>query len=359
VTVRKLGFMPLIPVLAALSCAVRGGDNATEFPDLPEPVTNNAVAVLPMEDGQALFSFMGLGPGKEQRDVHSKAWMLTLGAGAWETLPDVPGASGRLGSVAVGLYDRVFIFGGYTVAEGGGEVSTSEVYAFDPVNRTYQRRADIPVPVDDSWAFAYADRYIYLVSGWHDDGNVGDVQVLDTWEDRWFSATSFPGTPVFGHAGGIVGDRFVISDGVKVDVGPGGRRQFVMSDESWLGTIDATDPATIDWRRLPNHPGPIAYRMAATGSERLGRIIFTGGSTNPYNYSGIGYDGRPSEPSRSLFAFDAVSLAWTLMPPKPTASMDHRGLLETDRGFVIVGGMTGDQAVSSAVEEALVLRARP
>lgn len=43
------------------------------LPDLPEPVTNNAVAVLPVDDGQALFSFMGLGSGKTYADVHSKA----------------------------------------------------------------------------------------------------------------------------------------------------------------------------------------------------------------------------------------------------------------------------------------------
>ena len=351
----KLSLMALAGLLAAAIPVVTGRPGDAALPDLPEPVTNNAVAVLHMEDGPALFSYMGLGPGKGHGDVHSKAWMLRQGSAAWEALPDVPGASGRLASVAVGLYDRVFIFGGYTVAEDGAEVSMGEVYAFNPVDRTYQRRADIPVPVDDSWAFAYADRYIYLVSGWHDVGNVSDVQVLDTWEDRWFSATPFPGAPVFGHAGGIVGHLFVIADGVKVGAIIGGRRQYVMSDESWLGTINPEDPARIDWQRLPSHPGPAAYRMAAAGSDRLARIIFAGGSTNPYNYSGIGYDGRPSAPSRSMFAFDAASRAWIDMPPKPRASMDHRGLLETDQSLVIVGGMTGDQTVSAVVEEALAL----
>ena len=53
--------------------------------------------------------------------------MLRRGARAWEALPNVPGAPGRLASIAVGLFDRVFIFGGYTVAEDGAEVSTREV----------------------------------------------------------------------------------------------------------------------------------------------------------------------------------------------------------------------------------------
>jgi len=72
------------------------------------------------------------------------------------------------------------------------------------------------IPVDDTVALVYQDRYIYLISGWHDVGNITDVQILDTKNKRWYFGTPFPGQPVFGHAGGIVANNIVVIDGVKV-----------------------------------------------------------------------------------------------------------------------------------------------
>ena len=62
--------MTVVAVLAAAIAAAIGRLGQETFPALPEPVTNNAVAVLPREDGQALFSFMGLGPGKEFATIY-------------------------------------------------------------------------------------------------------------------------------------------------------------------------------------------------------------------------------------------------------------------------------------------------
>lgn len=318
---------------------------------LPMATTNNAVASLEIGGVAYLYSFSGLGAGKQPGDIHSRAFAVDLASGNVEVLGGlVPGGKDRLASIAVGLGDLIFIFGGYTVAEDGSEVSSPEVFAFDPVSRGYQARAPMPLPVDDTLAFAYAGRYIYLVSGWHDEGNVADVQVYDSREDRWLKATPYPGAPVFGQAGGIVGNRFVIADGVAVlgrDVA--GRRQFGISEAAWLGVIDPGDPSVIRWQALPPHPGPALYRMAAVGSERLGLVIFTGGSPNPYNYNGIGYDGEPSEPSNLVFAYDPASGAWSALGRKPVATMDHRGLLEAGDKFYTIGGMGTGQQVSDQV----------
>ncbi len=318
---------------------------------LPMATTNNAVASLEIGGRPYLYSFSGLGAGKQRSDIHSRAFAVDLATGDIEVLGRlVPGAKDRLASIAVGLHDRVFIFGGYTVGADGSEISTPEVYAFDPVTRAYQARAPMPLPVDDTVAFAYADRYIYLVSGWHDDGNVADVQVFDSWQDRWFAATPYPGRPVFGHAGGIVGNRFVIADGVAVrGRDAAGRRQFGISETAWLGVIDPADPSVIRWQALPPHPGPGLYRMAAVGSQRLGLVIFAGGSPNPYNFNGIGYNGEPSEPSTLVFAYDPASGAWSELGRKPVATMDHRGLLEVGDNFYTLGGMLAGQQVSEQV----------
>jgi len=318
---------------------------------LPEPITNNAVAEFTQNGVQYLMSFMGLGPGKEHEDISKKAWLWRSDTAAWEPFPDVPVEQGRLAAVAVGLYDRVLLFGGYTVAPDGTEQSTPEVFIINPLDGSYKPRAEMPVPVDDAVAFAYANRYIYLVSGWHDEGNVSHVQVYDTWEDNWAMADAFPGTPVFGHAGGIVGNQFVIVGGVGVLGVKGGKRQFGAINQAWLGEIDPENPQRISWSELPLLEETAQYRMAATGDESSGLVLFAGGSRRPYNFNGIGYDGLPAEPEDSFFAWDTASATWVYFPEASrVATMDHRGLLRIgNEGFATVGGMTAGQEVTGRV----------
>ena len=122
---------------------------------------------------------------------------------------------GRLASTAVGLGEYAYIFGGYTVDSDHTEISSPDVYRFDIKNNTYKHLASMPVPVDDSVAISYKERYIYLISGWHNDGNVNLVQVYDTKNNTWQQASPFLGEPVFGQAAAISGNTIVICDGVK------------------------------------------------------------------------------------------------------------------------------------------------
>lgn len=316
---------------------------------LPEPVTNNAVAAITLDGAPALVSLMGLGTGRTHEHVHASAWLLRDGAAHWETLPDVPGPSGRLAGVAVGIGPSVYLFGGYTVAADGSESSVELVQRLDAASGRYETLRPMPVPVDDAVALPWRDRWIYLVSGWHDHGNVNLVQVYDTVADHWSQATPFPGAPVFGHAGGIVGDRMVICDGVAIRVHDDRAREFAAEAACYLGTIDTDDPARIDWRRLPHHGGPATYRMAAAGSPDRQMVIFAGGSDNPYNYDGIGYDGRPSRPSARVFGYNVAALRWIELGSLPLATMDHRGLPEIRGAYLIVGGMRADQQVGASV----------
>lgn len=326
---------PETPRVTALSVAA-----------MPTPHANNAVAVVPGEAGAVFYSFNGLEPGKSHDDVTKRAFSCAMPDRTCREIAGPPVTEGRLASTAVFLYDRIFLFGGYSVADDGAEVSTPEVFAFNPENETYQRRADMPTPVDDAVAFSYANRYIYLVSGWHDDGNVSLVQVFDTWEDKWFRATDYPGAPVFGHAGGAAGNQFVIADGVAVVGMKDGRRQFGGVNEAWLGAIDKNDPAVISWTKLPPHGAAPLYRMAAIGEVEKNRILFYGGGDNPYNFDGIGYDGTPAKASDILFAFDLNSETWIELGRTGKGSMDHRGLMSWDGAYWTLGGMDANRAVT-------------
>lgn len=346
-------FQGLAVVLAALAYVGieewKGGKKI-ETDNIPEPVANNAVALAEKNGVPHLYSFSGLGAGKTWQDVHSYAYALNLKDGKWLSLDPVPGATGRLASMAVTVNNIIYLFGGYSVGEDGTEVSTPQVYAFDPDTETYSEKAKMLTPVDDSVGLNYNHRYVYLVSGWHDVGNVNSVQVYDTHSDTWFAATDYPGAPVFGHAGGIVENTIVIADGVAVmGEDDNGRRIFGITDQAWAGVIDEHNPATIDWQKLEPHPGTPLYRMAAMGSHQRDQIIFAGGSDNPYNYNGLGYNGQPSEPTDRVFAWDLASGYWIEYDAKGLATMDHRGLIEFESYYYILGGMTGGQTVSDLV----------
>lgn len=317
---------------------------------LPKPVSNNTVAVLETENGPLIFSFLGLGPAKSWKSIQREAFSLSIENQTWKRLMPVPGSIGRLASTAIAVNSRIIIFGGYTVAKDGTEVSVPAVHRYDPATDSYEPLPDMPVPVDDAVSLPYLDRYVYLISGWHDDGNVNLVQVLDLKERRWFQATPYPGSPVFGHSGGIAGRQLIVCDGVKIVVSNVRRRQYAATNECYSGTIDADNPRRIRWHSVPPHPGKPRYRMAATGvSEPIPATIFVGGSITPYNYNGTGYDGNPAEPSSLVLRFRFDTKSWETVGHLDTATMDHRGLLKAGSGFVIAGGMRSKQIVSDEV----------
>ncbi len=323
---------------------------AYEIPDMPVPVSNNAVTAVSGEDGLALYSFTGLLSGKSWQHVTNRSWWLPAGADQWQELPPVPGDMGRLAAVAVTAGQTVWVFGGYTVAEDHSEVSTPETFRVDPGSRpVYQRMADMPVPVDDAAALVYQDRYIYLISGWHDVGNVNLVQIYDTETNRWQQGTPWPGEPVFGHAGAIDDRNLLVCGGVKIEYQQAGGRDFVLTDDCWQGIISSSDIRRIGWRRAESMPVTGRYRAAAAALAD-GSVMFVGGSDNPYNYDGIGYNEAASEPLKSVISFDFSDGQWRCHPPVDTPSMDHRGLLVLSDGSTLrLGGMLAGQQVTNKV----------
>jgi N-acetylneuraminic acid mutarotase len=330
-----LGFSLLLAVSA----------QARTLSPLPVPHSNNAVAKLTLNGHVHFYSFMGLTAGKTYADISKQAFEYDVTSRHWRALPDVPVAQGRLASTAVTVKGFVYLFGGYTVAADRAEHSTSEVFAFDPKTSTYKSRAPIPVPVDDSVALPFNDRYVYLVGGWHEKDNVALVQVYDTIKDRWFQATNWPGQPVFGHSGGIVGNRMVVADGVTTATDEAGKHHFKLTGDVWMGTINPRRPIEVEWRRLSPHRGAPLYRMAATGISQGSLIVFAGGSETAYNYDGMGYDGTQAKPSARVFGFDLRHNRWVGLGNLPAPSMDHRGLLEANGTFFIVGGLGSERQV--------------
>jgi N-acetylneuraminic acid mutarotase len=244
--------------------------------------------------------------------VTNVAYRWDVDDGGWRAIEPVPGP-GRLASTAQVVDGRIYLFGGYTVAEDGSERSLPDVAIYDPVAESWSRGADIPVPSDDAVSGVWHGERIMLVSGWHDTGNIRDVQIYDPSTDGWTAATPIIGNPVFGHTGAVTGDHVVYIDGAAV---VDDRPRFRIDTASWVGTIDATDPANVVWTAGAPHPGPPLYRAAAAVIG--GYVLFIGGTDNPYNYDGIGYDGNPSEPLRQLLAYAPELDLWDTIRPFPS-----------------------------------------
>lgn len=346
----------LLPVLVGLFLA--GGLQAAQdskLSSLPVPVSNNAVAIAYNDLGSRIFSFMGIGPTKTWNAITTKAYVMDPKNGKWQEKRPVPGTAGRLAATAVALGGQIFIFGGYVVDGQGVETTLPDVNVYIPYEDRYYRGQDIPVPVDDSVAGVYDDRYIFLIGGWSKTEAVRNVQIYDTEKNQWMQGNPIPGTPVFGHAGTITGDTIVYVDGAYKNPDSKGPK-YLPASECWMGKIPSPktgDITKIDWKKLPPHPGNAHYRIAAgTGPpvKKNGKVYFSGGSDNPYNYDGIGYNGQPAEPSPVTFAFDVKSEQWELIDDNtPVPTMDHRGLLVANGELVIVGGMEKGQKVTEKV----------
>ena len=317
--------------------------------DLPVPLANNAVAAATVDGRGFVFSFLGLGSGRDYKAITTEAYIFDVAAGHWARLPDVPGAVGRLAATAQAIGSSVYVIGGYAVAADGRETTSPAVDVYDIRARRYSRGADTAVPIDDTVSGVWRDRLVYLVSGWSSDRTVTAVQIYDPASNAWRAATPIPGTPVFGHAGAIAGDTIVYCGGARMQ--PGQTPKYAPSAECFRGDIDPAAPATVRWRAIALHPGGPRYRAAAgpVDSGLMTGVLFTGGTTNPYNYNGVGYDGRPAEPEPTSWIYDVQHDQWVEGPSISLPTMDHRGLVRlADHGW-IVGGIGAGQIVSSNV----------
>lgn len=328
-----------LPVLLAVFLLAA---DQPKIPPMPVAVTSNSVTSL--KNGIEVYSLMGIGTKRTWDDVSDKMYVLSLKSGKWVEGRPVPGVAGRLGSAAITAKGQVFVFGGYTIDGQGNEYTVGDANSYLPVDHRWYRAADVPVPVDNAVIGVTHERFIYVIGGRSKDGPVNNVQVYDVQKNAWSQATPSPGTPVFGHAGGISDETMVYVDGAKRDASG----HYVSSDECWMGRIDHTDPNKIEWSKLPAHPGPGRFGIVA-GAEQH-RVLFSGGTLTPHNYKGLADDGKPSELSPVTFAFDLHGTHWeTVTEDTDDVRADERGIAFTPLGPLIVGGTLKNSAVSARV----------
>jgi N-acetylneuraminic acid mutarotase len=337
-----LGFLCAVFLFAA---SLYAADKETKIPPLPAPVSNNAVVAL--RGGFDVYSLMGIGPKKTWNDISNQVYVLHLSSGKWAAERPLPGVGGRLGSAAVAFKNEIFLFGGYTVDGQGNELTVPDVNVYRPDIGEWLRGEDMPVAVDSAVIGLDRGRYIYLIGGRSTSGPVNNVQIYDIQKNTWMQAPPFPGTPVFGAAGGLGDATIVLVDGAKKDPKGSG---YVPSDDCWMGQIDHKHPERITWSKIPPHPGNARFGIIAGARENDRRIIFSGGSSSVHNFKGLDAQGKPVQLSPVTFDYDVRTNRWeTIGETTENPRSDVRGLASTPLGNMIVGGLGNDLSVSSSI----------
>jgi N-acetylneuraminic acid mutarotase len=316
---------------------------------LPKPVTNNAIAGYRAGDNRVYFSIMGMGPSKSYKDVTRDAYVYTSKDRKWNPLPPVPGTRGRVAAQAYSSITGVLVLGGTAYDADGKETTVPDVDVFvygekDPTKGYWSRGVNMPTPVSDAVIGSLDEFHVYLISGWSNTDAVNDVQIYDPRRDRWEQATPIPGRPVFGHSGAIVDNYIVYIGGAYKNPDLKGPK-FIASDEAWLGKIDRWKQKKIEWTKLPPFPSKARFRIAAGAAKH--RVIFVGGAEAPYDYNGIGYDGKPVEPISTAFAYNVKTKQWETLPNDPHPTMDHHRLINDGYGVVKLGGMSTGQHITN------------
>jgi len=319
----------------------------------PTVITNNAVTSVCNAGTCTMYSFMGMTNPTDPNTITAASYKLTSpGTGGWVQIADAPLLSGlaKIAASAVTCNNQVYLIGGYTVAFT--ETTERRFFRYNPSTNDYTQLPNVPTQVDDTVVGVHLNRYIYLISGWNSptNANTKAVQVFDTMTNTWQQATPLPSgvNGRFGHAGGLVGGQIAFLDGSRVG------SNFPIDHTTIVGTIDTNDVTLINWQQPGPSPFSQIYRAAnSIGSLGCDRILFVGGTDNPYNFNGQGYNGQPSSPLNQSFIYEPSLDKWSLVEDSAgthTPTMDHRGLALFDDKWVTVGGMTGPGTPTDLVQ---------
>jgi hypothetical protein len=312
-------------------------------------VANNAVAAALVGDTAFVYSFAGIDSTKVWSGIHLKSWRLNTQTNTWQALPPVPDpAGGKIAAAASTVKGKIYVIGGYHVAQNGSELSSSKVHCFDPAANVWlPDAAPLPRAIDDQVQAVWRDSLIFVITGWSNTQNVADVQVFNPTTNTWASGTPVPNTnnfKAFGASGLIVGDSIYYCGGAS------GGGNFPASSFFRKGYINPDNPVEVTWSGAAE-PLAKGYRMAAALMN--GRPVWLGGSDVTYNYNGIAYNGSggvAALPRVKTYDAESGQLAQWIDAAQFPAVMDLRGAAQWGDAAseaITVGGMGPQQKVTA------------
>ncbi len=286
--------------------AVVAGSWTTGTP-LPEP--RSEVAAAPV-DGRVVVvgGFLESGANSRRVDAYDPA------RDSWTRLPDFPVSVDP--AAAASAHGRLVVVGGY----GADRRPMRAAFRFDG-----SRWRALPRPPEEraaaaAAATATAGGTVWVVGGRTRDGLATTMLALDLRTLRW---RTLPGPKPREHlaATALGGTVYAI----------GGRRAGYDTN---LATVEAYDPRTNRWKRLPDLPDA----RGGTGAAAIrGRIISIGGES-------------PHGTERSVWALRPGARRWVRVPDLPTPRHGLGVVAVAGHVWVVAGGPTPGLSVSGATE---------
>jgi hypothetical protein len=319
----------------------------SELNAMPEAVTNNALTSAKIGDNSYVYSFAGMDSTKIWSGIHLKSWKYDVQNNNWTSLAPIPDPEGgKIAAAASSVKNKIYLIGGYHVAQNGAETSSNKVHRFDPASNNWlSDGANIPVAIDDQVQAVWRDSLIYVITGWSNTSNVPVIQIYNPTENQWITGTSVPNSnnyKAFGASGVIVDDTIFYCGGATTAA------NFPAATNFRKGAINPLNPKQITWSQVST-PLAKGYRMGC--ATMSGFPIWIGGSSVTYNYDGIAYDGSGGvSPSKRILVYNRYVYALEEIFGEMPSTMDLRGAAQIDIGSVIVaGGMVEDQKVTNRV----------
>jgi hypothetical protein len=340
-------YKALLVLLSLFGWASTSFSQYTALAPLPEAVSNNAICAAIANGKNYVYSFCGIDSTKIWSGIHLKAWRYDVQADTWSALPPAPDPDGgKIAAAASFLKGKIYVVGGYHVAQNGNETSSNRVHVFDPAaNAWLSDAAQLPTPIDDHVQATWRDSLLYVVTGWSNTTNVPNVQVFNPLSNDWATGTPVPNNTdfkVFGASGVIIGDTIFYAGGARTG------SNFPATSFFRKGVINPENPLEISWTGW-DEPAAKGYRMAAASLGN--QAIWLGGSNVTYNYNGIAYNGSGGVPPLDRTTlYDPDSGNFYQTNGNIPAVMDLRGVAQfAENEVIIAGGMTVGQQVSNQV----------
>lgn len=319
----------------------------SEIGTIPKRTSNNVVCEGFINNVPYLYSFGGIDSTKHYSGIHLESFRYNLTNGEVTTLPQIPDTLGKIAMGISRIKDIIYITGGYHVYANGNEKSSNKLHRFSITTNTFlSDGSNLPVATDDHVQAVWRDSLIYVITGWHDVGNIPDVQIYNPTTDHWLTGTSVPSGVFrsFGSSGSIIGDTIYYFGGAYSSNG------FNIQNKLRKGVINPLNPEEITWSVTTPDQNIYGYRMASTivGNQ----VHWIGGSNKTYNYNGIAYDGSGGvEPNnRDLFISITDDKTFNQNMNTNPIPMDLRSIARVnDTTQYIIGGMLSGQTVTNKI----------
>ncbi len=291
------------------------------------PIPQGAEEVYGIASGGRMYVFGGLAPGWKAMGMVLEFDPAT---NAWTRKKDMPVYQHHVALAELG--GKIYFFGGYRLPDSGRAtwIPMDTAWEYDP--RADSWRALAPVPqARGSASAAVVNGKIHLMGGAtlppgikdefiHPSRNVsvGTHEVYDPATNSWSTRAALP-TPRNHAAIGVVDGRIYMV---------GGRAGSVFIPNALnVDIVEEYNPATDQWRLRAPMPTP---RSAAAWGVYNGRVYVAGGEIRHRDFWGT---------YTTVEAYDPKSDAWTRLPPMPMPRHGLAGDFIGNRFHLISGSL--------------------